>query len=95
MAADDVWDDVRDEIDRALPHTMGCAAHRGGLSGGCICFNDKAMERLLPAVERLMRKAAAEALRDAADWLWDDNGPGALAYHELIARAEAAEVSRG
>lgn len=43
-------DEIRGRIDRALPHTVGCVAHRQARGGPCICSHDRMLERLLPVV---------------------------------------------
>ena len=48
---------------------------------------DYQADALLPTVRRLI----ADELRAAADWLWDDNGPAAEAYHHLRARADTID----
>lgn len=54
-------DSALQRLNKALPHTMGCIAHRSAGPSGCICFHDKALERLLPVVAEI----AAERARGA------------------------------
>jgi hypothetical protein len=53
--------ELGDRLAAALPHTMGCVAHRSAGPSGCICFHDKALARLLPVVQQYAAEKAAEA----------------------------------
>lgn len=59
-------DELRERLDSAIPHTMGCVAHRSAGPSGCICFHNKTLDRLLPVVEQ-ERATLEQRARDLAD----------------------------
>lgn len=65
----------RDQLAEMLPHRPWCPVYR---LAQCICLPERHtdVDELLPVVDRIADKRAADALRQAAQWLTGTGGAG-------------------